>query len=112
MLVVAFHTLAHTAEEVGLIAGILVGLAIIGRAFWGAWKFARRLVDVVDWIEDIYTEFKPNSGKSIKDTVNRIDRNVTANSRNIQVVYGTVLKMHDLDPNDAALLEPLDGVDK
>ena len=111
-MLVALHTLGHTAEEVGLIAGILLGLAVIGRACWGTWKFTRKLMDVVDWIEDIYVEFKPNSGKSIKDTVNRIDRNVTTNSRNIQVVYGTVLKMHDLDPNDAALLESLDGVDQ
>lgn len=111
-MLVALHSLAHTAEEVGLIAGILIGLAVIGRAFWGVWKFTRRMVDVVDWIEDIYIEFKPNSGKSIKDTVNRIDRNVTTNARNIEVVYGTVLKMHDLDPNDAALLETLDGTEQ
>lgn len=102
------HSMQHFSEQLAIAAGIVLGLGVLGRAFWGGWRFLRKAVQIVDWIEEIYIEFQPNHGTSVKDVIERIDANVKVNSRNIDTLYGTVLKMHELDPNDAALLEPLE----
>lgn len=105
---IAAHTVQHFAEQLAVVVGIVVGFGILGKAGWDMFRFLRKAAKVVDRIEEIYVQFQPNHGTSVKDVVERIDSNVKTNSRNIDVLYGTILKMHELDPNDAPLLERLE----
>ena len=105
MIVFATDTLAHVAQQLGLVAGILIALGVIGRAAQGGWKMVRRLVEALNRLEAIYEQFLPNEGHSLTDRVLRIDENVQRNARNIETVYGIVLKGHDVDPAEAPLLE-------
>lgn len=120
-MIVAIHSLAHAAQEAALIAGIITASGIILGGVWAAIKLLKTVFEVVDGFEDIYEqrsmilrvvkELTPNEGTSVKDTVDRIDKNVATNARNIERVYTTVLKMHNIDPNDSnegLLLEVLE----
>lgn len=106
-MIVATDTLTHVAQELGLVAGIVVALGVIGRAALGAWRLLRRIAEVAAWIEEIYIEFKPDAGHSLHDRILRIDENVQTNARNIGTIYGVVLKGHEFDPAEAPLLENL-----
>lgn len=101
-------TLEQVAQDLGLIAAIAVAVGIILKAILAMLKFIRKANQVVDWIEEIYHEFKPNDGHSLSDHMNRIDNNTQVNARNIATVYGVILKGHEFDPGDAPLLEPLE----
>lgn len=103
----SLHSLVHTAEQVGLVAGIILGVGIISKAVWEAWKFIRKFVKAVEFLEDIYREFRPDSGYSIKDTVDRIDHNVHVNARNIEALYALTSKTNNIDPIEIPLLEVL-----
>jgi hypothetical protein len=56
-----------------LVAAIAGGLITIGTAIRYAWKGLRILFKVVDQVEFIFHEVKPNSGSSMKDQMNRFD---------------------------------------
>lgn len=102
-------TLEEFARTLGLLAGIFISLGILAKAAYTLWKFGRMIHKLFDWVEEIYHQFKPNDGHSLADHVGRIDRNSQVNARNIQTVYGVILKGLEFDPNDALLLEPLEA---
>lgn len=89
--IVAVHTFAHLAEEVGTAAGIVIAIGV----FFTAYKAVTK---VIRWIEDIWLEFKPNGGHSLVDRMKRIDTNVQVNARNNHLIYAMMLKLHDIDP--------------
>lgn len=102
-------TLEQVAQDLGLIAGILIATGIILKAGHTLWKFGAMIHKLFDWVEEIYHEFKPNDGHSLSDHINRIDNNTQVNARNIATVYGVILKGHEFDPGDAPLLESLEA---
>lgn len=106
-MIFAADTLAHFAQQIGLLAGITVGIGILIKGANMTWQAIRRLSRVADVMDEIYAQFKPNDGKTMMDRIQRIDRNVQVNARNIEVVYGVIMKGHEFDPSDAPLLEPL-----
>lgn len=104
----AADTLSHVAQQVGLVAGILLSLGVIGRAGVGSWRLLRKAVEAFSWLEDIHKQLSPDDGASLHDILHRLDRNDHVNHRNIQTVYGVVLKAHAVDPMEAPLLENLE----
>lgn len=82
---VAIHAgLAEAAKWLGITAGALISFGVLWRyIILGSFRLLRRLVRLVELteravplIEDIATEFKPNSGHSLHDTIARIDTNI------------------------------------
>ncbi len=108
MWLLATNTLQHAAQQVGLVAGIVAGLGVIGVALRGLYRAVRRAARALDWLEEIYVQLSPDDGASLNDILHRLDRNDRVNHRNIETVYGVVLKGHRVDPADAPLLETLE----
>lgn len=105
---IAVHNFAHFATQLALIAGVVTSLGVLSWASRKIWTVMRKVGKWFEWVEDIWENFQPNGGGSVKETISRIDRNVQTNARNIQTVYSMILKMHDLDSyaEKVPLLEP------
>lgn len=92
------HDLAWWSLTVTEWAGILIG----GRVFWGflkkVWGGMKTVTHISDMISAMYVEFMPNHGTSLKDTVDRLDRNAQINARNIATIYQAVLDIKPRDP--------------
>lgn len=76
-------------EPLGLAAGGLISLGVIGKAcVWGfrralgGVRFSDRVLKAVDLVEQ---ELSPNSGGSLKDAVNRLDRRVLRLERHYEL---------------------------
>lgn len=89
-------------ETIVAIGAAVAALGIIGRA---AWTSFRAISNAYQWLREIHQQLSPNAGSSLSDILHRVDENDLVAHRNIEVVYGVVLKMHDLDPDLAPLLE-------
>lgn len=57
--------------------GGCAGLLALARLLRGAWRVNRRIVRIAELV----TELSPNSGHSIKDTVNRVERKLDLNDK-------------------------------
>lgn len=62
--------LVDTAQAVGSIAAILVGLGIIGRTVLGIYRVAKRIEATNDLV---HRELHTNGGSSLRDAINRIE---------------------------------------
>ncbi|MFI0406570.1 hypothetical protein [Actinomadura sp. 3N508] len=65
-------TIKELGEVVIWVGGVAAAVAAIGFLLRGAWRTNRRFVRIADAV----TELSPNSGHSIKDTVDRIETKV------------------------------------
>jgi hypothetical protein len=108
----SWETLQEIAGNLGIIVAILVGIGLIwAKGVRPMFKFVAATVRAADALEEavpvlkeIAEEFKPNHGTSLKDTVNRMDRNIKTNSENAATIYRMVAAMEHVDP---VLLDPL-----
>lgn len=106
-----WDTIQNVAGRIGIIAGALVGIGLIWvKGILPMLKFVAATVRAADALEEavpvlkeIAEEFKPNAGSTLKDTVERMDRNIKRNSRNNMHIYKMIAS---LDGVDRALLEP------
>lgn len=89
-------------ETIVGIGALVAALGIIGRA---GWKTFVAVSNAYVWLREIHAQLTPNGGLSLSDILHRVDQNDRIAHRNIETVYGVVLKMHDLDPESAPLLE-------
>lgn len=85
-------------------AGLLVALGVL-------WKGFEKLSNAYQWLKEIHRLLSPDDGESLADLLDRVDRNDTVLDRNLQKVYGVVLKFHNVDPQDAPLFETLETVE-
>lgn len=59
----------------GMIAGAIVSLGVIHRAvIYPVYKWARKLEATIDFVEE---QMKPNSGSSVRDSLDRIENRLT-----------------------------------
>lgn len=54
------------------IAAVITAIAAIGKALHWIYQVARKL----EVLDDIAHEFKPNSGQSLRDSIDRIENNL------------------------------------
>lgn len=62
-----------------LVGGGAAALLAIGALARGVWRINRRIVTIVDAVQ----ELSPNGGRSIKDTVTRTERKVDATTAEV-----------------------------
>lgn len=59
----------------GMIAGAIVSLGVIHRAVvYPVYRWARKLEATIDFVEE---QMKPNSGSSVRDSLDRIENRLT-----------------------------------
>ena len=83
------------------------GILATGGVLRGLWGFFKLTSNAYQWIKEIHYQLTPNAGQSLSDIIHRGELNDAILHRNIESVYGVVLKMHSIDPEDAPLLEVL-----
>lgn len=109
-------SLQELVLAIGLIAGAVTGLGVIWkRGVKPVLRFIRATVHAADALDEtlpvlreIAEEFKPNHGTSLKDVVERLDRNVHTNAENVATVYWMVSSRPDVDLSMVAPLKPLE----
>jgi hypothetical protein len=112
----SWETLQSVATYLGIIGAILLSLGVVWtRGIRPVFRFVAATVRAADALEEavpvlkeIAEEFKPNHGTSLKDTIQRMDRNIMTNAENIAQVYRVASSRQDLDPGILQPLYPLE----
>jgi hypothetical protein len=62
--------LSENADALGAVLAILSIIGILGGC---AWKIVSGISRIMDAVEDLQAEMKPNSGSSLRDAINRME---------------------------------------
>lgn len=74
---------------------LLAILTIIGLCFGFAWRLFVAVKRVLDTVELVHKEFKPNGGSSLRDVVNRLEKQHVVLSAKVD----NIIKGHLNDPS-------------
>lgn len=62
-------------DWLGMVAGAIISLGVIHRAVvYPVYKWAKRLESTISFVEE---QMKPNSGSSVRDSLDRIENRLT-----------------------------------
>lgn len=103
------------AVRLGFLSAALIGLGVVwNKGIFPMLKFVRATVRAADALEEtlpilreVAADFRPNDGRSLGDTVRRMDRNIATNFKNVATIYRAVTGLGP-EPSTLGALEPLE----
>lgn len=94
------------AATLGIVAGALVALGVIGKTLLSVYKFVRRIdnantiiSELPEWQAKVnlaMKELHPNSGSSLKDQVTDLHTKVCENNGKVDTLGNSLQQIHDM----------------